>query len=74
MAGRIDCFVYGDTHKAGMCRKGDGPLAVNAGSLTHERKNGNFEEVPNTYMIVDDAGLTIRQLGRQEPLFMRDYN
>jgi predicted phosphodiesterase len=74
MAGRIDCFVYGDTHKAGMCRKDGGPLAVNAGSLINEKRNGNYEEVPNTYMVIDDAGLTIRQLGRQEPLFMCDYN
>lgn len=73
MAGRIDCFVYGDTHKAGMCIKDGGPLAVNAGSFIHENGNGNQEVVPNTYMVVDDAELTIRQLGSQEPLFMHDY-
>jgi predicted phosphodiesterase len=74
MAGRIDCFVYGDTHKAGVYRSDGGPLAVNAGSLTYEKRNGNPEEVPDTYMVIDAAGLTIRQLGRQEPLFMRDYD
>jgi hypothetical protein len=69
----VNCFVY-DTHKAGIYRRDGGPLTVNARSLTCERRNGNSEELPDTYIVIDDDRVAVRQLGRQEPLFARDYN
>jgi predicted phosphodiesterase len=74
MMGKVDCFIYGDTHKAGIYERDAGPMAINAGCFTYEMKNGNLEVVPNTYLIIDDDRVAIRQLGRQEPLFARDYN
>ena len=71
--GKVDCFVYGDTHKAGIYRRDGGPMAVNSGSLVRERRNGNTEELPDTYVVIDDDCVAVRQLGRQEPLFTRDY-
>ncbi len=45
-AGRVDCFIYGDTHRAGIYSRDGGPLAVNIGSFTEgEQPSG---EVPNT--------------------------
>ncbi len=72
--GKVDCFVYGDTNKASIYRRDGGPLAINAGSLTCERRNGNSEELPDTYIVIDKDCVAVRQMGRQEPLFERDYN
>lgn len=72
--GKVDCFIYGDTHKAGMYRCDGGPLAVNAGCFTYPTKNGSSEEVPDTYTVIDEDRVVVRQLGRQEPLFALDYN
>jgi predicted phosphodiesterase len=71
--GKVDCFVYGDTHKAGIYRRDGGPMAVNAGSLTSERRNGSTEELPDTYIVIDDDCVTVRQLGREEPLFTGEH-
>jgi predicted phosphodiesterase len=71
--GKVDCFIYGDTHKAGIYRREEGPMAINAGSLTLEKRNSNSEVVPDTYAIIDEDRVVIRQLGKQEPLFYRDY-
>lgn len=65
-AGRVDCFIYGDTHKAGIYRKDGGPLAVNVGSFT--RDGG----VQDTYMVLSDDGIELRKLGCDVPLFSRD--
>lgn len=68
--GRIDCFIYGDTHRPGIFQRNGGPLAVNAGSFTREQGNGSGLETPDTYMFMDEKGLAIRQLGRRRPLFL----
>ena len=68
--GKIDCFIYGDTHRPGIFQRKGGPLAVNAGSFTREQGNGSSLETPDTYMLLDEGGLAIRQLGRKRPLFL----
>jgi UDP-2,3-diacylglucosamine pyrophosphatase LpxH len=68
--GRIDCFIYGDTHRPGIFQRNGGPLVVNAGSFTREGRNGSSLETPDTYMFMDEKGLAIRQLGRRRPLFL----
>ncbi len=68
--GNVDCFVYGDTHRAGIYQRKGGPLAVNAGSFTRDQGKGSFLETPDTYLIITEEGLVIRQLGRTEPLYL----
>lgn len=68
--GKIDCFIYGDTHRAGIFQRKGGPLAVNAGCFTREPKNGSCLETPDTYLLLDEGGLAIRELGRKKPLFL----
>ena len=68
--GEIDCFIYGDTHRAGIFQSLGGPLAVNAGSFTREPGKGSRIEIPDTYIILDEEGLALRQLGREESLFL----
>lgn len=70
--GKVDCFVYGDTHKADLYQRGGGPMAVNTGSFTLD-EGRDPEDLPNTYMIMDEDGLALRQLGRREPLFLCEY-
>lgn len=67
---RVDCFIYGDTHRPGVYQKRGGPLALNAGSFTRDQENGSRLETPDTYMFMDEKGLAIRQLGRKRPLFL----
>ncbi len=68
--GKIDCFIYGDTHRAGIFQKKGGPLAVNTGCFMREQGNGSRLETHDTYMFMDEKGLAIRQLGRKRPLFL----
>ena len=68
--GKIDCFIYGDTHRAGIFQRKGGPLAVNTGCFTREPGNGSRLETPDTYLILDDGGLVVRELGRKKPLFL----
>ena len=68
--GKIDCFIYGDTHRPGIFQKKGGPLAVNVGSFTREQGNRSCLETPDTYMLLDGEGLAIRQLGRKKPLYL----
>ena len=68
--GKIDCFIYGDTHRPGIFQKKGGPLAVNAGSFTREQGKRSCLETPDTYMLLDGGGLAIRQLGRKKPLIL----
>ncbi len=68
--GKVDCFIYGDTHRPGIFQRRGGPLAVNAGSFTREKGNGSCLETPDTYMFMGEKGLAIRQLGRKRPLFL----
>ncbi|MCK9567104.1 MAG: UDP-2,3-diacylglucosamine diphosphatase [Methanothrix sp.] len=68
--GKIDCFIYGDTHRAGIFQKKGGPLAVNTGCFVRETGNNSSLETPDTYLLLDEGGLTIRKLGRKRPLFL----
>jgi len=68
--GEVDCFIYGDTHRAGIFQNRGGPLAVNSGSFTREPGKGSRIELPDTYIILDDEGLALRQLGRAEPIYL----
>ncbi|HOV81215.1 MAG TPA: metallophosphoesterase [Methanothrix sp.] len=91
---RVDCFIYGDTHRSGIFQRRGGPLAVNSGCFTREKaagpapwhatgtaagQPGNRQasrniapggETSETYMLLDDGCLALRQLGRQKPLFI----
>jgi len=67
-AGRVDCFIYGDTHRAGVYSRDGGPLAVNIGSFTEEDQPAG--EVPNTYLVLSEDGIELRQMGRKEPLIV----
>ncbi len=68
--GEVDCFIYGDTHRAGIFQRKGGPLAVNAGSFTREQGKGSGMETPNTYVFLNEDGLALRQLGRSESLYL----
>jgi UDP-2,3-diacylglucosamine pyrophosphatase LpxH len=70
--GKVDCFVYGDTHKADLFQRRGGPMAVNTGSFTREECRSP-EDLPNTYVIIDEDGLALRQLGQKKPLFLCEY-
>lgn len=59
--GRVDCFVYGDTHQAAIYRRDDEILVANAGSLA--------DGGDNTYLIITDEEIFLRGIGRPEPLF-----
>jgi UDP-2,3-diacylglucosamine pyrophosphatase LpxH len=68
--GKVDCFIYGDTHRAGLFQKKGGPLAVNAGCFVREHGELSCLETPDTYLLLDENGLAIRQMGRKKPLFL----
>ena len=68
--GKIDGFIYGDTHRAGIFQRKGGPLAVNTGCFTREPGNRSCLETPDTYLLLDEGGLAIRELGRKKPLFL----
>jgi UDP-2,3-diacylglucosamine pyrophosphatase LpxH len=67
--GDIDCFIYGDTHRAGIYQRKGGPLALNVGCFMQEQEEVYTLETPNTYLLLDEEGLTLRQLGRPEHLY-----
>jgi hypothetical protein len=46
------------------------PWAVNAGSFTRVPGKGSRIKTPDTYIILDEDGLALRQLGKAEPLFL----
>jgi len=62
----VDLFVYGDTHRAGAYRSRDGPLAMNAGCFA--RSNGRRLETPNTYIVISDDEICLREMGRRDPI------
>jgi predicted phosphodiesterase len=66
--GHVDCFVYGDTHRAGVYRRDGGFLAANSGCFTTDGIQ-TAEQTPNTYLIIDGEDVTLRQLGCEEPLY-----
>ncbi len=69
--GSVDCFIYGDTHMPGICRR-SGLVIVNTGSFMH---NGNGSSGnTDTYLVMDEDGFALRQLGRQEPVFRGEYS
>jgi UDP-2,3-diacylglucosamine pyrophosphatase LpxH len=65
--GKVDGFIYGDTHRAGLFRKDGGPLAVNTGSFIHENGKVHLEH-SDTYLLYSEDGLFLRQLGRAQEL------
>jgi UDP-2,3-diacylglucosamine pyrophosphatase LpxH len=66
--GRVDCFVYGDTHRPGICRM-DGLVAVNAGSFTPDSSRSSEGSITDTFLVIGDGGLTLRKLGMGQPLW-----
>lgn len=68
--GRVDCFIYGDTHRAGIFQRKGGPLVANTGCLMREEGATSRPVTPDTYLILDDGGLAIRELGRTKPLYL----
>jgi len=68
--GKVDCFIYGDTHRAGIFQKKGGPLAVNTGCFMREQSELSSLETPDTYLLIDEDGLAIRQLGKKKPLYL----
>jgi UDP-2,3-diacylglucosamine pyrophosphatase LpxH len=74
---KVDCFIYGDTHRADVYQRGKGPLAINVGCFTGE--NGkellpNPEVIPETYLVISEEGICLRQLGRHEPLSTPEHS
>jgi len=65
----VDCFIYGDTHQAGIFQRKNGPLAINTGSFLHDDGCGCVPRTPDTYLIMSEEGMVLRQLGREKPLF-----
>ncbi|MDM7940656.1 MAG: metallophosphoesterase [Methanothrix sp.] len=68
--GRVDCFIYGDTHQAGIYQRKGGPLAMNAGSFMRESKKSSCLKTSDTYLIINEEGLALRQLGQMTPLYL----
>ena len=68
--GKIDCFIYGNTHHAGIFQRKGGPLAVNTGCFMRTQGNRSCLETSDTYLLLDEGGLAMRQLGRKKPLFL----
>jgi predicted phosphodiesterase len=67
--GNVDCFVYGDTHKPDIFKRDGGPLAVNSGSWIDEGfMLANCEEISDTYLIINEDGITLRRLGQKAPM------
>lgn len=64
--GRVDCFVYGDTHRADIYQRRGGPLAINSGSFTDV---GGKVSCQDTYLVVNDEGISLRRLGIQKPVY-----
>jgi UDP-2,3-diacylglucosamine pyrophosphatase LpxH len=71
--GRADLFIYGDTHRPDLYQRAGGPLAVNAGCFLGEENAGSGKEKRDTYLIMNDKGVFLRQLRRKEPLCWREY-
>lgn len=71
--GHVDYFIYGDTHMSGVCRR-NGMVVVNAGSFTHDANGQSRSDITDTYLVIDEDGLSLRQLGRQEPISCERYN
>lgn len=68
--GRVDCFVYGDTHRAGIFQRIGGPLAVNTGCFMREQSELSGFETADTYLLLDEDGLALRQMGKKKPLYL----
>ncbi|HOT06663.1 MAG TPA: metallophosphoesterase [Methanotrichaceae archaeon] len=64
--GPVDCFVYGDTHRPDIFKKGKGPLVANAGCFSSENVGPN--DPVNTYLVLQEDRISLRQLGLPEPL------
>ncbi|NPV61829.1 MAG: UDP-2,3-diacylglucosamine diphosphatase [Methanotrichaceae archaeon] len=71
--GRADLFVYGDTHRPDLYQRPGGPVAVNTGCFLAEENAGCRKETRDTYLIMNENGVFLRQLGRVDPLCCREY-
>ncbi len=71
--GKVDCFVYGDTHRPGICRR-NGLIAVNTGSFTHDESRLSDHDPTDTYLVIGEDSLALRQLDKREPLFMESIS
>jgi UDP-2,3-diacylglucosamine pyrophosphatase LpxH len=71
--GIVDCFLFGDTHQADMYQRTGGPLAINAGSFTREEGKCSGYELTDTYILINDDGLALRQMGKPEPIFLCEF-
>jgi predicted phosphodiesterase len=71
--GRSDLFVYGDTHKPDLYQRPGGPVAVNTGCFLAEENAGCRQEKRDTYLIMNERGVFLRQLGRADPLCCKEY-
>jgi UDP-2,3-diacylglucosamine pyrophosphatase LpxH len=71
--GQVDCFVYGDTHRPGICRM-DGLVAMNAGSFTHDAGRLLEKSITDTFLVIGSDGMVLRQLEKQNPLCKMDYS
>lgn len=71
--GSVDCFIYGDTHLPGVSRW-NGLVVVNTGSFLHEGNGLSEKGITDTYLVMDEDGFALRQLGRQGPVFNEEYN
>ena len=68
----VDFFIYGDTHMPRFSRW-NGLVVVNTGSFLHEGKGLSEKSITDTYLVMDEDGFALRQLGRQEPVFGEEY-
>jgi len=71
--GKVDLFIYGDTHQPNIYREASGPLVVNTGCFLREGDAGCPPGTRDTYLLMNEGGLFLRQLGKREPLHRRDY-
>ena len=70
--GSVDCFIYGDTHIPGISRW-NSLVVVNTGSFLHDGTGLSGKGITDTYLVIDEDGFTLRQLGRQDPVFNEGY-
>jgi len=71
--GSVDFFIYGDTHMPGVYRR-NGLIVVNTGSFLHDGAGLSEKGITDTYLVMDEDGFALRQLGRQEPISSEEYN
>ncbi|MFB3765290.1 MAG: UDP-2,3-diacylglucosamine diphosphatase [Methanotrichaceae archaeon] len=66
--GNVDLFIYGDTHRPGVSQR-NGLVVVNTGSFMHDGNGSSGKCITDTYLVMDEDGFALRQLGKQKPVF-----